>query len=73
MNIAQDAAVPANGRLAVSWTLGSSQSLSYLCLSKPQGQATDLEVLGKLSDFLQINAFLAADYLLGFYKCEESD
>lgn len=64
--------LPANGRLAIGRTLGCSQSLPYLCLSEPQGEPTDLEVLGKLSDFLQIDAFLAADYLLGFYKCDES-
>ena len=63
--------LPANGRLAVGWTLSCSQGLPYLCLSKPQGQPTDLEILGKLSNFLQINAFLAADDLLGFYNCEE--
>lgn len=61
--------LPANGRLAVSWALSCRQSLPYLCLSKPQGQPTDLEILGKLSDFLQINAFLVAHYLLGFCKC----
>lgn len=64
--------IPANGRLAVSWTFSCSESLPYLCLSKPQGQPTDLEILGKLSNFLQINALLCADCLLGFYNSEES-
>lgn len=59
---------PANGRLAVGRTLSCSKSLPYLCLSKPQGQPTDLEILGELSNLLQINAFLAADHLLGFYN-----
>lgn len=63
---------PANSRLAVGRTLSRSQSLPYLRLSKPQGQPTDLEILGKLSNFLQINTILTAHCLLGFYKCEES-
>lgn len=62
--------LPTNGGLAVGWTLCCSKSLTHLCLSKPQGQPTDLKILGELSDFLQINAFLAVDCLLGFYNCE---
>lgn len=56
--------LPANGRLAVRRTLRRSEGLPYLCLREAQRQPTDLEVLGKLSDFLQINPFLAADCLL---------
>lgn len=59
--------VPADGRLAVGRTLRCRQGLTYLCLGQAQGQPPDLEILGKLSDFLQIDALLAAHYLLGLY------
>lgn len=62
---------PANGWLAVGRTLSCSKGLPYLCLSKSQGEPADLKVLGKLSNFLQIDAFFTADYLLGFYNDEE--
>ncbi len=57
----QGSDLPADGRLAVGRTLSRSQGLPYLCLSKPQGQPTDLKILGKLANFLQINALLVAD------------
>lgn len=64
--------VPANGRLAVGRTLGRSESLPNLRLREPQGQPADLEILGKLANFLQINSLLRADCLLGFCKSGES-
>lgn len=63
--------VPADGGLAVGRTLGRSEGLTYLCLSEPQGKPADLEILGKLPNFLQIDAFLAADHLLGLYGGKE--
>lgn len=69
-NLNRGAFLPANGRLAVCRPLSRGQGLPYLCLRKPQGQPADLEILGKLANFLQINALLAADYLLGFYNCD---
>lgn len=63
---------PANGRLAVGRTLGRSEGLAYLCLCKPQGEPPDLEILGKLADFLQIDTLFAAGSLLRFYSREEA-
>lgn len=63
--------LPANGGLAVGWALSRSKGLPYLCLSKSQGQPSDLEILCKLSNLLQINAFLITGRLLGFCDREE--
>lgn len=40
-------------------------------LREPQGQPADLEVLGKLAYFFQIDALLAGDALLGFCRGEK--
>lgn len=64
--------LPTNGRLAVGRPLSRSQGLPHLRLRESQGQPADLEIFGKLSDLLQIDALLAARRLLRFCDGEES-